>query len=91
MEGSSAWASALDGVGGRLLRPRLVESFNATLECELIDRRAWTIKAEARLEVFYRIKAIYNRTRRHSAVGYLSPVDYETMLSITPATSNPST
>jgi putative transposase len=69
----------------------LVESFNATLECELIDRRAWTTKAQAHLEVFYWIEAVYNRTRRHSALGYLSPVDYEATLSMTPTTSNPST
>jgi putative transposase len=69
----------------------LVESFNATLECELIHRQVWKTKAEARLEVFYWIEAVYNRTRRHSALGYLSPVDYEATLSMTPTTSNPST
>ena len=70
----------------------LVESWNATLECELIDRRAWKTKAEARLEVFYYwIEAVYNRARRHSALGYLSPVEYEATLSMAPTTSNPST
>jgi putative transposase len=69
----------------------LVESFNATLQCELIDRRAWKTKAEARREVFYWIEAVYNRTRRHSALGYLSPVEYEATLSMTPTTSDPST
>lgn len=69
----------------------LVESWNATLECELIDRRVWRTKAEARLEVFYWIEAVYNRTRRHSALGYLSPVEYEATLSMAPTTSNPST
>jgi putative transposase len=69
----------------------LVESFYATLECELIDRWAWKTKAEARLEVFYWIEAIYNRTRRHSALGYLSPIEYEATLSMAPTTSNPST
>jgi putative transposase len=69
----------------------LVESFNATLACELIDRRTWKTKAEARREVFYWIEALYNRTRRHSALGYLSPVEYEATLSMTPTTSDPST
>jgi putative transposase len=69
----------------------LVESFNATLECELIHRQVWKTKAEARLEVFYWIEAVYNRTRRHSALAYLSPVEYEATLSMTPATSNSST
>jgi putative transposase len=55
----------------------LVESFFATLECELIDRRHWRTRQEARLEVFWWLEAVYNRTRRHSALGYLSPLDYE--------------
>jgi transposase InsO family protein len=68
----------------------LVESFNATLECELIDRRVWQTKAQARLEVFHWIEATYNRARRHSSLGNLSPVDYEAMLAMTPTNSNPS-
>ncbi len=69
----------------------LVESFNATLECELIDRRRWRTRADARLEVFYWIEAVYNRRRRHSALGYLSPAEYEAKLTMTPTMSNPST
>ena len=68
----------------------LVESFNATLECELIDRRAWPTRAEARLEVFYWIEAVYNRTRRHSSLGNLSPIEYEATLSMASTTSDPS-
>jgi putative transposase len=55
----------------------LIESFIATLECELIDRRHWRTREEARLEVFWWLEAVYNRRRRHSSLGYLSPVDYE--------------
>jgi putative transposase len=55
----------------------LIESFFATLECELIDRRHWRTRDQARLEVFWWLEAVYNRTRRHSALGYLSPTDYE--------------
>ena len=67
----------------------LIESFFATLECELIDQRHWRTRAEARMEVFWWIEAVYNRTRRHSRLGYLSPVDYEAMLRRA-ATSEPS-
>jgi putative transposase len=96
---AAAFSKRLKGLGirasmgsvGDCFDHALVESFNATLECELIDRRAWETKAQARLEVFYWIEAVYNRTRRHSALGYLSPVDYEATLSMTPTTSNPST
>ena len=55
----------------------LCESFFATLECELIDRRTFRTQAEARHAIFEYIEAWYNPRRRHSALGYLSPVDYE--------------
>ena len=68
----------------------LVESFFATLECELIDRRHWRTREEARLEVFWWLEAVYNRTRRHSSIGYLSPVEYEARLRMTVSISDPS-
>jgi putative transposase len=68
----------------------LIESFYATLECELIDRRHWRTREEARLEVFWWLEAVYNRRRRHSSVGYLSPMEYETRLSMTVSNSDPS-
>jgi putative transposase len=55
----------------------LTESFFATLECELIDRSRWRTHAEARTAVFGFVEAFYNRTRRHSALGYLSPAQFE--------------
>jgi putative transposase len=68
----------------------LIESFFASLECELIDRRHWRTHAEARLEVFWWLEAVYNRTRRHSSLGYLSPIEYEARLSMTVSNSDPS-
>ncbi len=55
----------------------MCESFFASLECELIDRNAWRTKAEAKRAVFEYIESFYNRTRRHSSLGYLSPVEFE--------------
>ena len=55
----------------------MCESFFATLECELIDRRSWPTPAEARRAVFEYIEGWYNPHRRHSALGYLSPLEYE--------------
>jgi putative transposase len=52
----------------------LCESFFATLECELLDRRRFRSQAEARIAVFTFIEGWYNPHRRHSALGYLSPV-----------------
>lgn len=55
----------------------LCESFFATLECELIDRRRFQSQAEARMAVFDFIEGFYNPRRRHSALDYASPVEYE--------------
>jgi len=53
------------------------ESFHATLKKELIHRRSWETRDQARSAVFEYIEGFYNRRRRHSKLGYLSPVDYE--------------
>lgn len=55
----------------------MAESFFATLECELIDRRSWPTKAEARMALFSYIEGWYNPRRRHSALGYRSPINFE--------------
>lgn len=55
----------------------LCESFFATLECELLDRRRFRTQVEARMAVFEFLEGWYNPRRRHSALGYLSPVEFE--------------
>lgn len=55
----------------------VAESFFATLKKELIHRRPWPTKAELRTEVFDYIEAFYNRRRRHSTLGHLSPAQFE--------------
>ena len=55
----------------------MCESFFATLECELLDRRHFKTQIEARRAIFEFIEGWYNPHRRHSAIGYLSPIDYE--------------
>ena len=55
----------------------MAESFFATLECELIERRSFKTKAEARTALFTYIEGWYNPRRRHSGLGYLSPVNFE--------------
>ena len=55
----------------------LCESFFATLECELLDRRRFVTRAEAQLAVFEYLEGWYNPRRRHSALDYLSPIAYE--------------
>jgi transposase InsO family protein len=55
----------------------VAESFFATLKKELVHGRAWPSKAELRTEVFEYIEVFFNRRRRHSTLGMLSPADYE--------------
>lgn len=55
----------------------MCESFFATLECELLDRTRFRNQAEARMAVFDFIEGWYNPRRRHSALGYKSPMNYE--------------
>ena len=55
----------------------LCESFFATLECELIERRRFANRVEAKMAIFRFIESWYNSRRRHSALGYKSPVNFE--------------
>jgi putative transposase len=55
----------------------MCESFFATLECELIDRHRFRTRHEAQLAIFDFIEDWYNPHRRHSALGYRSPIRFE--------------
>ena len=70
------------GTVGDCFDNALCESFFATLECELIDRGSFRTRVEARREVFEFIEGWYNTHRRHSALAYLSPLEFESRWSI---------
>jgi len=55
----------------------LAESFFATLECELLDRSTFRTREEARTAIFDFIETWYNPRRRHSAIEYLAPMEFE--------------
>ncbi len=55
----------------------MCESFNATLECELLDNNRFRTHKEAELAIFDFIEGWYNLHRRHSALGYRSPAAFE--------------
>lgn len=63
----------------------MAESFFATLETELIDRSDWAGPAEARAAVFEYIEVFYNRIRRHTSLGKLSPEQFEERYRSAPA------
>ena len=60
----------------------MCESFFATLECELLERRRFASQAEAKIACFSFIEGWYNPVRLHSALGYRSPMDYEAMMEV---------
>jgi transposase InsO family protein len=55
----------------------VVESFFATLKTELLDQEIFRTRAQARAEIFEYIEVWYNRQRRHSTLGYVSPAEFE--------------
>ena len=65
------------GTRGDCFDNAVLESFHASLKKDLIHRRSWPSKAEARTAVFDYIETFYNRRRRHSTLGMLSPAAFE--------------
>jgi putative transposase len=58
----------------------MMESFWGTMQLELLDRKSWKSRKELANAIFEWIECWYNPKRRHSGIGMLSPVDYETRL-----------
>ena len=56
----------------------VAESFFHTLQLELLDEHHWASRQQLALAIFDWIESWYNPRRRHSYVGMLSPIDYET-------------
>ena len=57
----------------------LMESFFGSMQIELLDRRSWATGAELASAIFEWIEAWYNPRRRHSALGYRSPLEFESL------------
>jgi putative transposase len=60
----------------------MCESFFATLECELLERRRFASQVEAKMACFSFIEGWYNPVRLHSALGYRSPMAYEARMEV---------
>jgi transposase InsO family protein len=54
-----------------------VEGTDASFKKELVHDEDYATRAEARASIFEYIEAFYNRVRRHSALGYIAPAEYE--------------
>lgn len=58
----------------------VAESFFHTLKVELVHHERYSSREEAQISIFDYIETFYNRKRRHSTLGYLSPVEFESMM-----------
>ena len=57
----------------------MIESFWSTMQRELLDRERWATQEQLASAIFEWIEAVYNRTRRHSSIGMLSPLEFEAL------------
>ena len=57
-----------------------MESFWGTLKTELVNHECYQTREQARASIFEYVEVFYNRQRRHSALGYRSPVAFEAAL-----------
>ncbi len=73
---SAGLAHSLGSVGDAFDNA-MVESFWARMQTELLDTCKWKTRVELSSAIFDWIEAFYNRVRRHSALGMLSPIAYE--------------
>ena len=71
------WHPALDGFKGDAYDNAVAESFFASLKKDLLRRRSFATRDEARTAVFDYIETFYNPIRLHSTLDYHSPADYE--------------
>ncbi len=62
---------------GEVYDNAVMESFYATLKCELVREARYATRDEAKKAIFEWIEVFYNRQRLHSSLGYQSPADYE--------------
>ena len=64
-----------------------MESFFALLQRNVLDRRHWATRDELRVEIVTWIERTYHRRRRQAALGRLTPIEYETIMSPQTATA----
>ena len=55
----------------------MMESFWSRMQVELLDRKRWKTRVELATAMFDYIEVFHNRQRRHSALGMMSPIEFE--------------
>lgn len=65
------------GKVGAAVDNAMMESFWARMQAELLNRRKWNTRLELASEIFEYLEIFHNRSRRHSSLGMLTPVEFE--------------
>ena len=65
------------GTVGDAFDNALIEAFWARLQTELLDRKKWKTRIELSTALFDYLEIFHNRNRRHSALGMLTPIEFE--------------
>ena len=60
----------------------VIESFWARMQTELLDRRRWKTRVELANAIFEYLEIFHNRQRRHSSLGMLTPIEFETVSTV---------
>lgn len=68
------------GSVGDALDSAIMESFWSSMQNELLNRKGWTTRIELSNAMFEDIEVFWNRRRRHSKRGYVSPIEHERTL-----------
>jgi transposase InsO family protein len=61
----------------------VIESFWSRMQVELLNRRRWKTRIELANAIFEYLEIFHNRQRRHSALGWLTPIEFEKQTTIT--------
>jgi len=83
---STRYRDAIEAIGavrsmsrkGNCYDNAIIESFWSTLKLDCLEGKNYRTRQEATLAIFVYLASFYNRSRRHSSLGYLSPVAFET-------------
>ncbi len=75
------------GTVGDGLDNAMMESFWSSMQIELLNRRRWKTRVELANAIFEYIEIFHNRRRRHSALGYRTPIEYELLSENDPITA----
>jgi transposase InsO family protein len=78
----TSWASISEPSMGRVgsaYDNAMMESFWGRVQTELLDRKAWRTRIELANALFEYLEVFYNKQRRHSSLGMLTPDEYETL------------